>query len=88
MNNSNALHDDLMRLETPLVDCILLTLPRRNMHQYKHVVTKKKKNNLMILHRSRYHMLQLKEDLAAATNRQLTLAERNNVLNYEDYLSE
>ena len=42
----------------------------------------------MILHRSRYHMLQLAEELAATTNRQLTLAERNNVLNYEDYLSE
>ena len=42
----------------------------------------------MILHRSRYHMLQLAEELAATTNKQLTLAERNNVLNYEDYLSE
>ena len=42
----------------------------------------------MILHRSRYHMLQLAEELAAATNRQLTLAEHNNVLNYEDYLLE
>ena len=41
----------------------------------------------MILHRSRYHMLQLAEELATATNRQLTLVERNNVLNYEDYLS-
>ena len=48
----------------------------------------KKENNLMILRKSRYHMLQLEEELAAATNRQLTLAERNNVLNYEDYLSE
>ena len=42
----------------------------------------------MILRRSRYHMLQLAEELAATTNRQLTSAERNNVLNYEDYLSE
>ena len=42
----------------------------------------------MILRRSRYHMLQLAEKLAATTNRQLTPAERNNVLNYEDYLSE
>ena len=41
----------------------------------------------MILSRCRYHMLQLVEELAVATNRQLTLAERNNVLNYEDYLS-
>ena len=42
----------------------------------------------MLLRRCRYHMLQLAEELATATNRQLTPAERNNVLNYEDYLSE
>ena len=89
MNESNALHDDLLRLEAPLVDRSSLTLPRKNMHQYERAVTKKiKNNNLMILRRSRYHMLQLTEELAAATNRQLTPAKRNNVLNYEDYLSE
>ena len=32
-------------------------------------------------------MLQLTEELATATNKQLTPAERNNVLNYKDYLS-
>ena len=42
----------------------------------------------MILHKSKYHMLQLTEELATATNRQLTPAESNNVFNYEDYLSE
>ena len=90
VNESNVLHDDLLRLEAPLVDHSSLTLPRQNMHQYEHAVTKikKKENNLMILRRSRYHMLQLVEELATATNRQLTPAERNNVLNYEDYLSE
>ena len=89
MNESNALHNDLMQLEAPLVDHVLLTLSRQNMHQYERAVTKiKKENNLMILRRSRYHMLQLAEELAAATNRQLTPAECNNVLNYEDYLSE
>ena len=89
MNESNALHDDLLRLEAPLVDRSSLTLPRQNMHQYERAVTKiKKENNIMILHRSRYLMLQLAEELAVATNRQLTPAERNNVLNYEDYLSE
>nr|POF18404.1 hypothetical protein CFP56_49362 [Quercus suber] len=73
VNKSNALHDDLMRLGAPLVDRTLLTLPRRNMHQYEHAVTKiKKENNLMILHRSRFHMLQLAEELADATNRQHT----------------
>ena len=89
VNESNALHNDLVQLEAPLVDRVSLTLSRQNMHQYEHAVTKiKKENNLMILYRSRYHMLQLAKELAAATNRQLTPAERNNVLNYEDYLSE
>ena len=89
MKEFNALHDDFLRLETPLVNRSSLTLPRKNMHQYERAVTKiKKQNNLMILRRSRYHMLQLAKELAAVMNRQLTSAERNNVLNYEDYLSE
>ena len=88
VNESNALHDDLVQLRAPLVDCVSLTLSQQNMHQYEREVTKKKKKkNLKILRRSRYHMLQLAEELAAATNRQLTPTERNNVLNYEDYLS-
>ena len=32
MNKSNALHNDLVWLEAPLVDRISLTLPRSNMH--------------------------------------------------------
>ena len=43
MNESNTLHDDLVRLGVPFVDCISLTLPRRNMHQYERAVTKNKK---------------------------------------------
>ena len=89
VNESNALHDDLVRLGAPLVNRVSLTLSRQNMHQYERAVTKiKKENNLMILRRSEYHMLQLAEELTTATNRQLTPTERNNVLNYEDYLSE
>ena len=89
VNVSNALHNDLLQLGAPLVERSSLTLPQQNMHQYERAVTKiKKENNLMILRRSRYHMLQLAEELAAATNKQLTPAKRNNVLNYEDYLSE
>ena len=88
MNKSNTLHDDLVRLEEPLVDYISLTLPWQNMDQYWHAVTKiKKENNLILLCRCKYHMLQLTEELATATNKQLTPAERNNVLNYKDYLS-
>ena len=43
MNESNALHDDLVQLEAPLVDRVSLTLSRQNMHKYEHAVTKKKK---------------------------------------------
>ena len=70
VNESNTLHDDLVRLGASLVDRVSLTLSPQNMHQYKRAVTKiKKENNLMILRRSRYHMLQLAEELATATNR-------------------
>ena len=59
VKESNALHDDLVQLGAPLVDRVSLTLSRQNMHQYERAVTKKKKreNNLMILRRSKYHML-------------------------------
>ena len=87
---SNALHDDLIWLGVPLVDRISLTLSQQNMHQYKRAMAKKKKkkNNRMILRWCKYLMLQLVEEMAITTNKQLTPAERNNVLNYEDYLSE
>ena len=89
VNESNTLHYDLVQLGAPLVDRVSLTLSQRNMHQYERAVKKiKKENNLMIRRRSRYHMLQLAEELAAATNKQLTPMEYNNVLNYEDYLLE
>ena len=47
MNESNALHDDLVQLGAPLVECISLTLPRRNMHQYERAVTKKIKKIIL-----------------------------------------
>ena len=40
VNESNPLHDDLVRLGAPLVDHILLTLPQQNMHQYEHAMAK------------------------------------------------
>ena len=43
VNDSNALHDDLVQLEAPLVDRSSFTLPRRNMHQYERAMTKIKK---------------------------------------------
>ena len=49
VNKSNALHNDLLRLEVPLVNCNSLTLPRLNMHQYERAVSKKKKEKRTIL---------------------------------------
>ena len=43
VNESNALHNDLVQLEAPLVDRVSLTLSRQNMHQYEHAVTEIKK---------------------------------------------
>ena len=40
VNESNALHDDLVQLEAPLVDYISLTQPQQNMHQNKCAVAK------------------------------------------------
>ena len=47
-----------------------------------------KENNLMFLRKCKYHLLQLAEEQTVATNRQLTQVKSNNVLSYEDYLSE
>ena len=41
----------------------------------------------MLHYRCKYHILQLAEELAVTTNRQLT-PERNNVPNYDGYLLE
>ena len=43
VNESNALHDDLVQLGAPLADHVSLTLSQRNMHQYECAVTKIKK---------------------------------------------
>ena len=88
-NESNALHNDLIALGAPLLDRVSLTMPRRNMVDYKYVVKKnRKENNLMLLRRCRYYILKLAEEMATATQRELTDDERNNVLNYESYLSD
>ena len=47
-----------------------------------------KENNIMLLRRCQYHLLQLAEEMATTTHRQLTEHERNNVLSYEMYLSD
>ena len=69
VNETNALHDNLVWLRAPLVNRISLTLPRQNMDQYRRAVAKiRKENNLMLLRRCRYHMLQLVEKLQPTGN--------------------
>ena len=46
VNESNALHNDLMQLEAPLIDRVSLKLSWQNMHQYERVVTKIKKRTI------------------------------------------
>ena len=45
VNESNALHDDLVQLGVPLVDHVSLTLSGRNMRQYERAVKKIKKRD-------------------------------------------
>ena len=88
-NESNALHNDLITLGAPWLDRISLTMPRRNIVDYKYVVKKiRKENNLMLLRHCRYYMLKLVEEMATATQRELIDDKRNDVLNYESYLSD
>ena len=77
-------------LGAPLLDRVSLTMPRCNiMVDYKYVMKKiRKENNLMLLHLCRYYMLKFVEEMATATQRVLIDDERNNVLNYELYLSD
>ena len=49
VNESNALHNDLLQLGAPIVERSSLTLPQQNMHQYERAVTKKKKKKRTIL---------------------------------------
>ena len=64
-------------------------MPRSNVVDYEKVVKQiRKENNLMLLRRCRYYMLQLAGEMATATQRELTPNERNNVLSYDEYLSD
>jgi hypothetical protein len=64
-------------------------MPRSNVVNYEKVVKQiRKENNLLLLRRCRYYMLQLAKEMATATQRELTPNESNNVLSYEEYLSD
>ena len=69
MNESNSLHNDLLLLGAPLVDRVLLTMPRGDMDQCRWAVTKIwKENNPMFLCRCKYHLLQLAEEHAVTVS--------------------
>ena len=88
-NESNTLHSDLVVLGAPLPDHVSLTMLRSNVVNYEEVVKQiRKENNLMLPRRCRYYMLQLTEEMATATQREFTPNERNNVLSYDEYLSD
>ncbi|KAH7855623.1 hypothetical protein Vadar_026862 [Vaccinium darrowii] len=66
-----------------------LDMPRTNKHEYEAVVTRiKEENNRMLMHKSRYFMLQLATEMAEASDRELKENEYNNALNNEKYLSD
>ncbi|KAL7233359.1 hypothetical protein ACSBR1_017059 [Camellia fascicularis] len=66
-----------------------LSMRRRNVGDYKQAINRiKKENNRMSLQRCRHFMLQLATEMAEASNRELTMTERNNVLNNDKYLSD
>jgi uncharacterized protein (UPF0216 family) len=48
----------------------------------------RKEKNLMLLRLCRYYMLQLTKEMATATQKEFIPNERNNVLSYEEYLSD
>ena len=67
-NESNTLHIDLVVLGAPLPDRVSLTMPRSNVVDYEKVMKQiLKENNLMLLCRCHYYMLQLAEEMATAT---------------------
>ena len=79
----------LVVLGAPLPDHVSLTMPRSNVINYEKVVKQiRKENNLMLLRCCRYYILQLAKKMATATKRELTPNEHNNVLSYEEYLSD
>ncbi|KAL7241243.1 hypothetical protein ACSBR2_006796 [Camellia fascicularis] len=89
VTEQESLFNDLRNLEAPIPHRRSLNMPRLNVGDYEQVVSRiKKENNRMFLQRCRHFMLQLATEMVEASNRELTVTERNNVLNNEKYLSD
>ncbi|KAL7194222.1 hypothetical protein ACSBR1_034601 [Camellia fascicularis] len=89
VTEQESLFNDLRNLRAPIPHCRSLNMPRRNVGDYEQAVSRiKKENNRMLLRRCRHFMFQLATEMAEASNRELTVMKRNNVLNNEKYLSD
>ncbi|KAF5934334.1 hypothetical protein HYC85_030505 [Camellia sinensis] len=89
VTEQEGLYNDLRNFGAPVPHRRSLTMARRNVNDYEKAVSRiKKENNRMLMRRCRHFMLQLATEMAEASNRDLTMVERNNVLNNEKYLSD
>ena len=81
--------NDLHQLGVKIPHRRSMTMPRTNVPTYEEAVSRiKRENNRMLMRRGRYYMLQLATEMADANGRLLTEAERNNVLNNDQFLSD
>ncbi|KAL7203039.1 hypothetical protein ACSBR1_034480 [Camellia fascicularis] len=89
VTEQESLFTDLRNLGAPVPHRPSVSMCRRNVGDYEQAVNKiKKENNRILLQRCRHFMLQLATEMAKASNRELTVTERNNVLNNDKYLSD
>ena len=84
-----SLFNDLRNLGAPVPHRRSLSMSRQNVGDYEEAVSRiQKENNRMLLRRCRHFMLQLATEVAEASNRELTITERNHVLNNDKYVSD
>ncbi|KAL7208582.1 hypothetical protein ACSBR1_030339 [Camellia fascicularis] len=89
VTEQEGLFNDLRNFGAPVPHRRSLTMARRNVSDYEKAVSRiKKENNRMLMWSCRHFMLQLATEMAEASNRDLTVTERNNILNNEKYLSD
>ncbi|KAL7208409.1 hypothetical protein ACSBR1_030210 [Camellia fascicularis] len=88
ITEQESLFNNLCNLGAPVPHRHSLSMPRRNVGDYEEAVSRiQKENNRMLLRRCRHFMLELATEVAEASNRELTITERNHVLHNEKYLS-
>lgn len=84
-----GLVNDLANLGAPIPNRRSLTMPRRTRYDYEEAVEQVRvENNTMLISRCRYLMLQLATEMAEASGRQLTPAERLHILTNDKYISD